>query len=48
MSYLANTDYFALFGLSRHFTQDKTDIKLRYHQLQQKAHPDNFISATPS
>ncbi len=48
MSYLANTDYFTLFGLPRAFLQDKSDIKLRYHQLQQKAHPDNFISATPS
>ncbi len=48
MSYLANTDYFTLFGLPRVFSQDKTNIKLRYHQLQQKAHPDNFVSATPS
>lgn len=47
MSYLANTDYFTLFGLSRVFLQDKSDIKVRYHQLQQKAHPDNFISAPP-
>jgi molecular chaperone HscB len=44
---LEKGDYFTLFGLPQAFTQDLTQIKSRYHQLQQKMHPDNFVCATP-
>lgn len=44
---LEKGDYFTLFGLPQTFTQDLTQIKSRYHQLQQKMHPDNFVRATP-
>jgi molecular chaperone HscB len=40
-------DYFTLFGLAQTFTQDLAQIKSRYHQLQSKMHPDNFVNATP-
>ncbi|MBI2792112.1 MAG: Fe-S protein assembly co-chaperone HscB [Gammaproteobacteria bacterium] len=44
---LEKGDYFTLFGLPQTFTQDLSQIKSRYHRLQQKMHPDNFVHATP-
>ncbi len=40
----AQSDYFTLFGLAKTFTQDVTAIKARFYQLQQKIHPDKYVS----
>ena len=36
-------DYFALFGLSPSMTVDEAQLEVRYHELQQQAHPDRFV-----
>ena len=40
------TDYFALLGLPRKLTIDMTELEQRFHQLNWKLHPDNFVRAT--
>lgn len=42
---MINIDYFTLFGIKAIFTQDNTALKVRYLELQQKMHPDNFVNA---
>ncbi|MDD2547195.1 MAG: Fe-S protein assembly co-chaperone HscB [Burkholderiaceae bacterium] len=36
------SDDFELFGLSRHFAQDRQAIDARWKELQREAHPDKF------
>lgn len=40
------TDYFALLGLPRKLTIDTAEIEQRFHQLNWKLHPDNFVRAS--
>ena len=39
---------FALFGLKQAFAQDRTDIDVRWKELQREAHPDKFALHGPA
>lgn len=39
-------DYFSLFALPKMFSLDLSKLKTSFIKLQQKIHPDNFVSAT--
>jgi molecular chaperone HscB len=38
-------DHFALFGLSREFQLDLSDLDSRYRDIQAQVHPDRFVNA---
>jgi len=42
---MANSNYFALFGLKPSFELDLAAVKTSFHQLIKQSHPDNFIAA---
>ena len=39
------SDHFALFGLSRGFRLDLSDLDSRYRDIQAQVHPDRFVHA---
>jgi molecular chaperone HscB len=39
-----HADDFELFGLTRHFAQDRSAIDARWKELQREAHPDKFAA----
>lgn len=39
-----NADDFELFGLERHFAQDRSTLDARWKDLQRQAHPDKFAA----
>ena len=38
-------DYFAVFGLPRHYDIDLSELERRYLELSKKTHPDRFVDA---
>lgn len=42
----AGTDYFAVFGLPQKLQVDADALEKKFHQLNWKLHPDNFVNAT--
>ncbi|MGD9591274.1 MAG: Fe-S protein assembly co-chaperone HscB [Candidatus Berkiella sp.] len=41
----SHSDFFTLFGLEKKFSQELSQIKTRFYQLQQTVHPDKFVNA---